>query len=147
MELIQVRENKKLYLELLLLADEEEAMIDKYLERGDMYALLDGEKAAAVCVITREGEGEMEIKNVAVDPSYQKKGLGKRIIEEVWAKYPEAKTLFVGTGDSPMTVPFYKACGFTPSHRIENFFTAHYTHPIYESGVRLVDMVYLRRPL
>ena len=145
MELIQVIENKKQYLELLLLADEEEAMIDKYLERGDMYALLDGEKAAAVCVITREGEDEMEIKNVAVDPSCQKRGLGKRIIEEVWAKYPEAKTLFVGTGDSPMTVPFYERCGFVRHHVIPNFFTDNYPEPIVECGITLKDMVVLAK--
>ena len=30
--------NKKQYLDLLLLADEQESMIDRYLERGDMLA-------------------------------------------------------------------------------------------------------------
>lgn len=52
-----------------------------------------------------------------------------------------------GTGDSPLTVPFYEKCGFVRSHRIPNFFTEHYDHPIYEAGVQLVDMVYLRRNL
>ena len=34
-------ENKKEYLDLLLLADEQEDMIDRYLERGTMYILED----------------------------------------------------------------------------------------------------------
>ena len=53
--------------------------------------------------------------------------------------------LQVGTGDSPLTVPFYEKCGFIRSHSIKNFFTDHYDHTIYEGGVQLVDMVYLRR--
>ena len=53
--------------------------------------------------------------------------------------------LQVGTGDSPLTVPFYEKCGFIRSHSIKNFFADYYDHPIYEGGVQLVDMVYLRR--
>ena len=34
MQITKVTSNKKQYLQLLLLADEEEAMIDRYLERG-----------------------------------------------------------------------------------------------------------------
>ena len=39
MRVRKIEENKKDYLELLLLADEQEDMIDRYLERGDMYVL------------------------------------------------------------------------------------------------------------
>ena len=55
--------------------------------------------------------------------------------------------LQVGTGDSAKTVPFYEKCGFRRSHRIKNFFTDNYDHPIYEDGVQLVDMVYLQRTI
>ena len=55
--------------------------------------------------------------------------------------------LQVGTGDSPLTIPFYEKCGFVRSHIISNFFIDNYDHPIYESGIQLVDMVYLQRPL
>ena len=55
--------------------------------------------------------------------------------------------LQVGTGDSPLSIPFYEKCGFVRSHSIPNFFTDNYDHPIYESGIQLVDMVYLQRPL
>jgi len=58
-----------------------------------------------------------------------------------------AKTLMVGTGDSPMTLPFYDQCGFTFSHRIKDYMLAHYDHPIYEDGVQLFDKVYLRMDL
>lgn len=41
----------------------------------------------------------------------------------------------------------YERCGFVRSHRIENFFVENYDHPIFEDGVQLVDMVYLKKPL
>ena len=46
-----------------------------------------------------------------------------------------------------MTVPFYEKCGFVRSHEIKDFFIDNYDHPIYEDGVRLKDMIYLRRSL
>ena len=59
----------------------------------------------------------------------------------------EYDILQVGTGDSPLTVPFYERCGFERSHVVEGFFTENYDHPIFEGGVQLVDMVYLRKRL
>ena len=59
----------------------------------------------------------------------------------------EYSVLQVGTGDSPLTIPFYEKCGFVRSNKIPNFFTDNYDHPIYEGGVQLIDMVYLQRCL
>ena len=41
MKIRKIKENKKQFLSLLLLADEQENMIDRYLERGTMYVLND----------------------------------------------------------------------------------------------------------
>lgn len=41
MNIIEITENKKEYLTLLLLADEQEDMIDRYLDNGRMYVLDD----------------------------------------------------------------------------------------------------------
>ena len=46
-----IHKNKKQFLPLLLLADEQEDMIDRYLEKGTMYVLDDcGVKAE--CIVT-----------------------------------------------------------------------------------------------
>ena len=147
MEIRKVNENKKQFLSLLLLADEQEDMVDRYLEKGAMYVLDDcGVKAE--CVVTDEGDGILEIKNIAVDPRHHGMGYGKALIDFLASKYAdEYSVLQVGTGDSPLTIPFYEKCGFVRSHIVPNFFTDHYDHPIYECGVHLVDMVYLQRPL
>lgn len=147
--MIQIREvknNKKDYLSLLLLADEQEDMIDRYLDKGKMYILEDN-GIKSECVITDEGNGVLEIKNIATHPKYQGKGYAKALLEFIVQKYRGQYTIMqVGTGDSPLTIPFYEKCGFVRSHIIPNFFTDNYDHPIYECGIQLVDMVYLRRP-
>lgn len=145
MEIRKVNENKKQFLALLLLADEQEDMVDRYLEKGAMYVLDDcGVKAE--CVVTDEGDGILEIKNIAVDPKCQGKGYGKALIDFLASKYAdEYSVLQVGTGDSPLTIPFYEKCGFIRSHKVQNFFTDNYDHPIYEGGVQLIDMIYLQR--
>ena len=147
MEIREIRENKKQFLSLLLLADEQEDMIDRYLEKGTMY-VLDDHGVKAECVVTDEGNGCLEIKNIATSPESQRKGYGRALIHYIVQKYAGLYSILqVGTGDSPLTIPFYEKCGFARSHLIQNFFIDHYDHPIYECGVQLVDMVYLQRPL
>ena len=147
MKIVEIRENKKEYLELLLLADEQESMVDRYLDRGSMYALFE-DGVRAVCVVTDEGGGILELKNLAVRPEYQRKGYGAAMIRFLEERYRgQYGILQVGTGDSPLTVPFYEACGFRRSHTVKNFFTEYYDHPIYEAGVLLKDMVYLRKKM
>lgn len=147
MDIHIIEENKKRFLDLLLLGDEQENMIDRYLERGTMYALYVGE-VKAICVVTDEGNGILEIKNIAVKPDSQRKGYGRTLIDHVAQQHRGTHSVLqVGTGDSPLTVPFYEACGFARSHVIENFFTDNYDHPIFECGRQLVDMIYLKKPL
>ena len=147
MEIREVATDKKRYLPLLLLADEQESMIDRYLDRGTMFVLIDG-TVVGECVVTDEGDGILEIKNLAVSPDCQRKGYGNALIRYLAERFRgQYNILQVGTGDSPLTVPFYEACGFVRSHRVENFFTENYDHPIYEGGVLLTDMVYLQRRL
>lgn len=147
MEIRKVENGKKQYLDLLLLADEQEDMIDRYLERGVMYVLED-DGVKAECVVTDEGDGILELKNIAVEPAFQGKGYGKALVDHIIQTYKGQYTVLqVGTGDSPSTIPFYESCGFYRHHLIKNFFIDHYDHPICECGVQLVDMVYLQREI
>lgn len=147
MEIRKVETDQKRYLDLLLLANEQEDMVDRYLERGTMYVLEDG-GVKAECVVTDEGNGVLELKNIAVAPAEQGKGYGKAMVDFLIRTYKgQYAVLQVGTGDNPSTIPFYEACGFCRHHLVRNFFTDHYDHPIYECGVQLVDMVYLQRKL
>ncbi len=143
MKIRQIISNKKDFLELLLLGDEQEDMIDKYISVGDMFVLYDKEPIAQ-CVVTYNGSGIYEIKNISVYPKYRRQGYGKDLINYVLNHY-NGRELILGTGESPATLIFYNKCGFTYSHRIKDFFTENYNRPIYEGGVILKDMVYLKK--
>ena len=147
MKIIEITENKKQYFALLMLADEQENMIDRYLDKGKMF-VLDDNGVKCECVVTDEGKGVLEIKNIATVPEFQRKGYAKALLEFLVKEYGgKYSVLQVGTGDSPLTIPFYEKCGFVRSHIVPNFYTDNYDHPIFECGVQLVDMVYLQRPL
>lgn len=143
MDIRKITENKKKYIDLLLLADESETMIDQYLEQGDMF-VLDDDGVKAECVITQEDDGVYELKNIAVLPKYWRKGYGRKLIEFLFTHCPNCNVMFVGTGDCYSSLSFYKNCGFKESHRVKNFFVDNYDHLMFEDGVQLVDMVYLK---
>lgn len=147
MKIERITTGKKRYIDLLLLADEQESMVDRYLERGELFVMsADNGDPLCVAVVTDEGSGCCELKNLAVAPLRQRSGLGRAMIGFL-CRYFGCRFAFmqVGTGDAPRTVAFYKACGFVYSHSVPDFFTLHYDHPIVEEGRILRDMLYFRR--
>lgn len=147
MEVKKITEDKKQFLDLLLIGDEQENMIDRYLNNGDMFALFD-DGLIAVGVITHVDDSVCELKNIAVYVQYQGKGYGKILLEYICDHYKTRyTTMLVGTGETPSILAFYNHCGFEYTHRIERFFTDNYEHPIFEEGIQLVDMIYLKKDL
>ena len=147
MEVKIIENNKKDFLDLLLLADEQENMIDKYLDRGTLFALYDDD-LKSICVVTDEGNGSYEIQNLATYEQFQRNGYGGYLVKYVCDYYKgKGKTMLVGTGESPMTAPFYERCGFVFSHRLENYFVEHYDEPIMDNGIQLKDKVYFKMDL
>ena len=97
MEIRKITSRKKDYLPLLLLGDEQESMIDRYLEQGDLFALYDG-GLRTICVVCDKGAGEAEIKNLATAPAFQGMGYGRAMVERavrdcraagVFSSFPE----------------------------------------------------------
>ena len=108
----EVTGNKRDYLSLLLLADEQENMIDQYLDRGTMFILEEDGQVIGECVVTVESADLIEIQSLAVTPEYQRQGYGKRLISFVVERYRDKYSILqIGTSDSPLTVPFYEKCG------------------------------------
>ena len=147
--IVKIDSDKKRFLDLLLLGDEQESMVDKYLDKGEMFALYStSQSVVSTAVITHIDEACVELKNIAVAPPFQRRGYGRRMIEFICERYAKTyRWLLVGTGDSPSTTSFYRSCRFTYSHSVKDFFTDNYDHPIYENGVLLRDMLYFRRDL
>ena len=147
MRIEKITNNKKQYLDLLLLADEQEDMIDRYLESGDMFALYDDD-LKTVCVVAAIDKETCELKNIATYKKYQGKGYAKALIKFVSDYYKNNyKTMLVGTGETPTILSFYESCGFEKSYRVKNFFTDNYDHPMFDGDIQLVDMIYLKKDL
>jgi len=143
----KIIENKKQFLDLLLLADEQENMIDKYLPSGDLFALYDDD-LKSVCVVVPINRETCELKNIATYEKYQGKGYGRALINFISDFYKNNyKTMLVGTGETPTILSFYESCGFEKSYRVKNFFTDNYDHPIFDGDIQLVDMIYLKKEL
>jgi GNAT superfamily N-acetyltransferase len=139
--------DKKRFLDLLLLADEQEDMIDKYLGDGDMFALYDGD-LKTICVVSAVDEHTCELKNIATYEQYQGKGYARALIKYISDYYKnDYRSMLVGTGETPRILSFYESCGFERSHILKNFFTDNYDHVMIEDGVQLVDMIYLKKRL
>lgn len=148
MEIQQITENKRDYMDMLLLADPQEDMIERYLDDGEMFVLSEDGDVLTVCVVLLMKNESCEIKNIATAEKYQHQGFGKYMVRYLCEHYSKTcNFMYVGTGNSRQTLDFYRACGFVNSHIVADFFVDNYREPIYEDGVRLVDMIYLKKRL
>ncbi|MDR2084177.1 MAG: GNAT family N-acetyltransferase [Bacteroidales bacterium] len=144
MEIKKIIKDKERFMDLLLLGDEQESMINKYLERGELFALYDTD-LKTVCVVTQEDENTFEIKNIATYEKEQGKGYGSSMIKYVIENYKDkCDTLLVGTGDDDKILSFYKKFGFVYSHTVKDFFIDNCDHEMFENGKQLRDMIYLK---
>lgn len=91
MEIREIDGDKKRFLPLLLLGDEQESMIDRYLECSDMFAMFDRRNAPiAIAVVSKKAHGQYELMNLAVAPCHQRKGHGSQMIEFICNRYKDS---------------------------------------------------------
>ena len=141
-------DSREEYIPLLLIGDEQEEMVRKYLDCCELWLLKDDGEVRALCAVTDEGNGTLELKNIAVYPVFQHRGYGRKLIDFICSRYSGTfSRLIAGTGDSPLTVPFYEKCGFVCIRTVKNWFTENYDHPIFEEGVQLRDMLIFEKDL
>lgn len=132
--------------ELLLLADETRDAIDQYIFKCDIYLLYDRTESIAVMALYKNGDSELEIKNIAVIESYRSKGIGSILIKKAKeiALDSHYKILSVGTSDTGFQqIRFYEKNGFKKTGIRKDFFIENYPSPIYENGLQMRDMIIL----
>ncbi|WP_292008460.1 GNAT family N-acetyltransferase [Chryseobacterium sp.] len=131
---------------LLLLADETVEAIDKYIFSSEIYVLKDHQKEIAVMALYKNSAQQLEIKNIAVIPSFRNQGIGKILInkaKEIAVKDHFA-SLIVGTSDTGYDqIRFYEKNGFIKKEIRKDFFIKNYPVPIYENGMQMRDMIIL----
>lgn len=91
MEIREIDDDKKRFLPLLLLGDEQESMIDRYLECSDMFVMFDRQnEPIATAVVSKKAHGQCELMNLAVAPCHQRKGYGSQMIEFICNRYKDS---------------------------------------------------------
>ncbi len=148
MQIKEITTNKADFMDILLIGDEDEKMINKYIEQSSIFVLYENKVLTSVCAVITKDNETIEIKNLATYPKYQNRGYASALINFVCNKYKiNFKYLILGTGENNKTLEFYKKRGFQETHRLKNFFIDNYEYPIFEEGKQLVDMIYLKKIL
>lgn len=145
--IFEVLDNKLNYMDLLLIGDEDINMIMKYIEKSNLY-ILKLEEVIGLIALCEYDEDTIEIKNLDIKKEYQNLGYGKILIDFVEKTFKNKfKYIILGTGDSPLTIPFYTKLGFKRYEIIENYFLENYNHEIIENGVLLKDLIILKKKI
>ncbi len=84
----ELSDDKESVMALLLMGDESEEMIRKYLYKGRMYVGRMGDGIVAECVVEEKPDNVVEIKNLAVLPEMRTRGIGRLMLEYVESLYP-----------------------------------------------------------
>jgi ribosomal protein S18 acetylase RimI-like enzyme len=136
--------------ELLLLADPSKDLVDKYIKQSDTFIARQNEETLGIVVLFPLTEEMAEIKNIAVKPELQGRGIGSYLIENVVkvAAFKKYKSLVIGTANSSIgQLYLYQKLGFEIIEIRKNFFIDNYPEPIYENGLQAKHMLILTRRL
>ncbi|MCW5924912.1 MAG: GNAT family N-acetyltransferase [Saprospiraceae bacterium] len=142
--------NDKIPYDLLLLADPSKYLIDEYLKQSDVFTARQNNETIGVIVLFPLTTETVEIKNVAVKPEFQGKGIGSYLIENVVkvASSNRQKSICIGTANSSVgQLYLYQKLGFEITNIKRHFFTDNYAEPIYENGIQAKHMLVLTRQL
>lgn len=145
----KVEGNREAFLPQLLLADESEVAVRKYLDKGTLYKINCGELLVGVALVIPQTDTIIELKNIAIVPKYQGKGIGKEILRQLTEECQKNgyQKVLVGTANSSIdNIAFYQKAGFR-MEAIEKDFFSHYPEPIYENGIRALDMIFFTKQL
>lgn len=146
-DIFEVLDNKLNYMDLLLIGDEDINMIMKYIEKSNLY-VLKLEEVIGLIALCEYDEDTIEIKNLAIKKEYQNLGYGKMLIDFIEKTFRNKYNFIIlGTGDSPLTIPFYTKLGFKRYEIIENYFLENYNHEIIENDVLLKDLIILKKKI
>ncbi|MET4561377.1 RimJ/RimL family protein N-acetyltransferase [Lysinibacillus parviboronicapiens] len=144
-----VEGSRESYLPLLLIADESEEAVRQYMNDGDLYEIKCGEKLAGVALLLAQSTTTIELKNIAIKPEFQGRGIGKVALQKIStvSKSQGYKNVIVGTANSSIdNIAFYQKSGFR-METIEKDFFSSYAEPIYENGIRALDMIMFSKAL
>lgn len=128
MEIREITGDKRRYLPLLLVGDEQEEMVMRYLPHGSLFVCFDPRTRAPSPVVapSPRATGYCELKNLAVEPCRQRQGHGRRMVAFVVRRYAEQgyRTLRVGTAKRPRRSASMRSAASAPQAASPTFLPA-----------------------
>ena len=152
LKLNKLNHHEPIPFELLLLADESEEAIAKYIYDSVIYILYKSEDSEPIGIFAlyKISESVVEIKNIGVVASFRGQGIGSYLLNTIEnIAFEEGyDEIIVGTPISgTRQIRFYEKNDFRKYTTRKNFFIENYSEPIYEDGVMLKDMIVLRKKI
>ena len=140
------KDNKEQYMDLLLEADPEKEVVEKYLKDGELFVLTYKEDVICVAVVTKVNN-TCELKNIATKEEYRGQGYGKKILKYLADNYKQKyDKMIVGTTEN--NIPFYVKQGFDKYEKtIKNYFVDNYDEEIWDGDLQCIDMYYYSKNL
>ena len=141
-EIMKYEGDKQELMTLMLWADPEIQAIEKYLDKSDIYVLVESGRVMSEMALYEREDGQIEIKNIATVSD--QRGLGhagaliRHAIKICRGKYAR---MYVGTSED--MIPYYEKFGFVKDYVEKDFFVNNYVEPVVENGRVLRDMQYL----
>jgi catechol 2,3-dioxygenase-like lactoylglutathione lyase family enzyme len=137
--------------DLLLLADPDRDTIDQYLPSSDCFIAMSGDAISGVIVVQKQDEDRAEVMNLAVDESFQRRGIARKLLRfvgEQWCVENKIKHLIIRTGTSaPGPLMLYQQEGFDLKKVDYDYFVRNYKDPIWENGVQCKHQLILEKNL
>ena len=134
---------------LFTMAEDSDAQLDSYLDAGEVLVAVAGKRVVGHLQLVDAAEaGQSEIKNMAVDPAYRHRGIGRALISAAVERAQERKrsTLAVATAAADIdNLRFYQRAGFRMRTVERDAFTPATGYPPQTSvgGIELRDRVWL----
>lgn len=130
---------------LLLEADPSQAKIESYLYKSHCFVAELKGKVIGIYILQPLNLTTLELMNIAVDPTFQRKGIGEKLLYHAidTAQKIGAERLELGTGTFGYQLAFYQKAGFRVDSIDKDFFLKNYTEPIFEMGIQHKDMLRL----
>jgi ribosomal protein S18 acetylase RimI-like enzyme len=138
---------------LFELAEDSEPELDSYIDAGRVLVAMDGERAVGHLQLTEtDRPQELEVKNMAVDPAQQRRGIGRTLMTAAIALACEERrsTVVVATAAADIgNLRFYQRLGFRLRAIERDAFTpaTGYEPGLMIDGIELRDRVWLDLPL
>lgn len=143
----QIRPEDPIPYSLLLLADPSKEMVDRYLfDNSNIYLACQEAESIGVCVLHKLNEHMAEIKNIAINPIWERRGIATSLLKETIsnAKTLGLKRLIIGTANASVgQLYLYQKVGFEIEGIKRNFFIDNYPQPIFENGIACKHMIML----